>query len=115
MHFQLRTDNHVNNSEGLAERVQAEVEAALLPRYANRVQRVEVYVQDTNARKGGVDKRCSVELHWPGHQAIVVHNDARTVVEAVSGAVDKLAAALEHAAGKLDDRDGHVPMSGQKS
>jgi len=114
MLFQLRTDNHINNSEGLAGRVQAEVEAALLPRYASRLQRVEVYVQDTNARKGGVDKRCSVEAHWPGHQPVVVHNDARTVVEAVSGAVDKLVAALEHATGRLDDRDGHVPVSGHE-
>jgi len=113
MLFQLRTDNHVHNSEGLAERIRAEVEAALLPRFTERLRRVEVYVQDVNARKGGVDKRCSVEAHWGGHQPIAVHNEATTVVEAVSGALDKLAAALEHAVGKLEDRDGRVSMSGE--
>jgi hypothetical protein len=113
MLFQLRTDNHIGNSEGLADRVRAEVEGGLLRRFGDRLHRVEVYLQDVNSRKGGADKRCSIEAHLPGHQPVVAHELAGTIEEAVTGAVDRLAAALEHTLGRLQDRGGRVPMSGE--
>ena len=35
--------------------------------------------------------------------------------EAVDGAVDKLIHALDHTLGRLSDRGGHVPMSGEQT
>jgi len=46
MHFQVRTDNHIKNSEDLTDRIRDEVEGALAPQYADRIRRVEVYLQD---------------------------------------------------------------------
>src|SRR5262245_19767335 len=113
MFFQVRTDNHIANSEELAERVRAEVEHALSRRFADRVHRVEVYLQDMNSHKGGIDKRCSIEAHLSGHQPVVAHADASGIDEAVSGAVEKLTHVLEHTLGRLADRGGRVSMSGE--
>jgi ribosome-associated translation inhibitor RaiA len=112
MLFQLRTDNHIKNSEELAGRVRADIEGSLTRHYAERLRRVEVYFQDVNGHKGGIDKRCAIEAHLSGHQPVAVSDQAASIDEALSGAVDKLARALEHTLGKLDDRDGHLPAGG---
>jgi hypothetical protein len=114
MHFQLRTDNHIKNGEDLADRVRDEVEAALTHRHAAQVRRVEVYLQDVNAGKGGRDDiRCSIEISLAGHQPVAAHDSAHLLEEAVTGAVEKVSRVLEHTFGKLDDRGGKVSMSGE--
>jgi len=113
MHFQLRTDNHLGNSEGFTDRVRATVEGALLPRFAGRLHRVEAYLQDTNAGKGGIDKRCSLEAHLAGQQPVAVHAEAADVDEAVTAAAEKLRHALEHVVGRLAER-GRTSASGQQ-
>jgi hypothetical protein len=112
MLFQLRTDNHIKNSEELADRVQAACEGSLARQYADRLRRVEVYLKDVNGHKGGIDKNCAIEAHLDGHQSVTAHHQAASIDEAVSGAVDKLARALEHTLGRLDDREGHLPAGG---
>ena len=112
MLFQVRTDNHIKNSEELTGRVQAEVEGSLAHHHSERVRRVEVYLQDVNGHKGGLDKRCAIEAHLAGHQPIAVHDQAASIEEAVSGAIGKLARTLEHTLGRLADREGHLPASG---
>jgi ribosome-associated translation inhibitor RaiA len=113
MRFQLRTDNHIKNREALAEGVRADVESAIPQHFANRLHRIEVYLQDLNSNKGGVDKRCAIEAHLDGHQPVAVSNEAASVQDAVSGALDKLLRALEHTIGRLQDRGGRVSMSGE--
>lgn len=113
MLFQLRTDNHIKNREDLAAGIQAELEAALNRQLLGRMRRVEVYLQDVNAHKGGVDKRCVVEAHLAGHQPLAVSHEATNVDAAVRGAVDKLLHAVEHTLGRLQDRGGRVSMSGE--
>jgi ribosome-associated translation inhibitor RaiA len=113
MYFQVRTDNHVVNSEGFAEWVRSEVEPAVA-RFGDRLRRLEVYVRDMNSHKGGVDKRCSIEAHLSGRQPVAVHADAPDLGGALDGAVEKLTRALEHALGKLADR-GRASASGQES
>ena len=103
MLFQLRTDNHIQNSEGLAAAVRAEVEGSLTRRFSDRLHRVEVYLQDVNSHKKGVDKRCAIEAHLAGHQPVAVNAQANGIDEAVTAAVDKLVAALEHTLGRLAD------------
>jgi len=112
--FQLRTDNHIKNHESLAESIRADVESALNPHYTDRLRRVEVYLQDLNARKGGIDTRCAIEVHLAGHQPVAVSNEAANVEQAVSGAVDRLVHALEHTLGRLNDHGGRVSMSGEQ-
>lgn len=113
MLFQLRTDNHIKNHEGLEEGIRADVESALTGHFTDRLRRVEVYLQDLNSHKGGVDTRCAIEAHLAGHQPVAVSNQAPNVDEAVGGAVDKLVRALEHTLGRLQDRGGRISMSGE--
>jgi len=115
MLFQLRTDNHITNSEELTSRIQADVEGALHPRFTGRLTRVEVYIQDVNGHKGGIDKRCAMEAHPAGLHPVAVDNRAGGIDEAVSGAVDKLIHALDHTLGRLHDRNERVSMSGEST
>ncbi len=114
MHFQLRTDNHIQNGEDLADRVRDEVEAALSHRHASQVRRAEVYLQDVNAGKGGQDDiRCSIEISLAGHPAVAAHGSAHLLEEAVTRAIDKVTRVLDHTFGKLEDQGGRVSMSGE--
>jgi hypothetical protein len=113
MHFQVRTDNHIENSEALTSRIRDEVEGALTPRYTDRIRRVEVYLQDVNGHKGGLDTRCSIEISLAGHQPVAAAELAAGLDEAVAGAVDKVLRVLDHTIGKMEDRGGKVSMSGE--
>lgn len=74
-----------------------------LARFADRLTRVEVFVKDVNASKGGVDKHCSIESRPRGLDPVAVDHDAETVHEAVQGAVGKMQRALETRFGKLGE------------
>ncbi len=113
MHFQLRTDNHIENDQQLSDRVRAEVEAVLQPRFGEQLRRVEVYLQDMNSHKGGVDKRCSIEAHLAGMHPIAVHDEAAHLEQAITNAVDKLARVLEKSVERIADRRGGGSTSGQ--
>jgi len=116
MHFQLRTDNHIKNSEELTDRVRDEVEAAVAHHHAEQIRRVEIYVQDVNAGKGGAnDIRCSIEISLSGHQPVAAHDSAHFLEEAVTGAIEKAARVLDHTFGKLEDRGGRISMSGEET
>ena len=113
MLFQLRTDNHIKDHERLGDGIRADLESTLTPNLLGRLRRVEVYLQDVNSHKGGIDKRCAIEAHPVGHQPVAVSNEAASVDEAVGGALDKLARALEHTLGRIADRGGRASMSGE--
>ena|SRR5438067_2114158 len=113
MHFQVRTDNHIENSDALAARLRGEVEGALHGQYGDRLRRVEIYLQDVNSHKGGTDKRCSIEAHLAGLEPVVVHEIAPDVDAAVDAAVDKLSRAMEKKVDRLGDRNGRTSMSGE--
>jgi len=115
MHFQVRTDNHIDNSVELTDHIRDEVEGAFSPRFSGRIRRVEVYLQDVNANKNGVDIRCSIEVSLAGHQPVAVDDRATTIDDAVRGAVDKAIRALEHMLDRLHDRSGRISMSGEET
>lgn len=115
MIFQLRTDNHIEGNEALSERVRTEVEGALLPQHADQLRRVEVYLQDMNSHKGGIGIQCNIEVHLAGYQAIVTHDNATNIDEAVSGAIDKMTRTIDRTLGRLQDRHGRVSMSGEET
>jgi ribosome-associated translation inhibitor RaiA len=114
MIFQVRTDNHIRNSEELSESLRGDVEAALAPLYGERLRRVEIYLQDTNANKGGVDIRCSIEVHLAGRPAVAVDARSDDVDTAVDGALEKVLRVLEHQLGRLEDRAGHTSAAGDE-
>ena len=100
MQIHVNTDNHVQGDERVAEFVQATVGSAL-ERFAGRISRIEVHLSDENADKGGIDKRCLIEVRVEGRAPTAVSHMAPSVAEAVEGASEKMSSALDSALGKL--------------
>jgi hypothetical protein len=62
-------------------------------------------VQDLNAHKGGVDKRCLIEARPKGLDPVTAEHVGPTIQEALRGALDKLEHVFEHRFGRLEARD----------
>ena len=112
MIFQVRTDNHIRNSAAFEDSIRATVETVLTPRFGDRLRRVEVYLEDTNGDKGGVDTRCSVEVHLAGRPGVAAHHIAADADTAVDGARETVLRVREKQLGKQEDRAGHTSAAG---
>jgi hypothetical protein len=78
-----------------------------LARFADRLTRVEVFIKDTNADKGGVDKHCVIEARPRGLDPLTADAKAEGIAEALSAAIHKLQRVLDTRFGKLDDAHRH--------
>lgn len=76
-----------------------------LGHHSGMLTRVEVHLSDTNANKGGVDKRCLMEARPRGMDPLVAEHTATEFKEAFKGALDKLHRVLEKRFGKLSARE----------
>lgn len=64
--------------------------AAKLSKHARQIQSVVIRLGDVNGTKGGEDKVCEIEVHMPGHEAVVVsatNHDLRAAIDLVSNRV----------------------------
>ena len=114
MQVQVHTDNHIQGSEALIDRVTTEVEGTF-GRFAPQITRVEVHLNDTNAHKGGDnDKRCLMEARLAGHQPVAASCEAATLDEAINGAADRLEKSLDHILGKLGNKKGRTSFGGDQ-
>jgi ribosome-associated translation inhibitor RaiA len=114
MQIQVRHDNHIQGQESLQAYVQSVIEASV-DRFAERITRIEAHLGDANGDKSGSDDmRCMLEARVSGVKTIAVTHQAESLSQAIDGAADKLAHALESSIGKLDDKSrraeglGHV-------
>ncbi len=113
MQVLVNSDHHIVSGEDLTERVQGVVEGRL-DRFAGRITRVEVHLNDLNSHKlGDRDKRCLMEARVGGLKPIAVSHEAPTLTEAIHVAADKLERAIEHALGRLEDTAGRTPPEAQ--
>mgnify|MGYP002735340076 FL=1 len=96
MKIQLNTDNHIDGTESLEERVTGMIDQQL-GRFADRLTRIEVYLSDNNSPiKGGPhDKRCALEARPRDGDPIGASHDDEDVEKAVRGAADKLRTKLD--------------------
>lgn len=113
MIVQVRTDNHIQNTAELSESIRTDVEGTLAVRFGDRLRRVEVYLEDMNAHKGGVDTRCTIEVHLAGRPAVTAEDRAEDIETAFGGAMEKVLRVLDRQLGRLEDRAGNTPASGQ--
>ena len=106
MQVLVNSDNHIKGTESLTQRVDSIV-AAAVDRFADRITRVEVHLNDVNGpeKSGDRDKRCMMEARLNGRAPIAVTNFAANQNLAFRGAAEKLERALDHAFGKLDRRE----------
>ena len=86
------------------ENLRLRVEEGMVP-FQDKLTRVEVFLKDNNAGKGGVDKHCSIEARPRGLKPVAVTHDGTQISEAIDGAIDKLHRVLDTRFGKLDHRD----------
>jgi len=115
MLIQVTTDNHITGRKELASRVQSAVQDAL-HRFGSQVTRVEIHLADENAqKKGDRDKRCSIEARLAGLSPVAASDRAGDLDQALTGALDKLVAQLEHTVGRLGEHKGHTPFGGESA
>lgn len=104
MHVQTHTNDSVNGSEDLAERVESIVDEKL-KRFGSRISSVEVHLNDENKGKGGADDmRCMMEARLDGLPPVAVTHHAADLIDAIRGAAQKLERALDSRIGKLNAR-----------
>ena len=109
MQVQVNTSNGIENKDSL-ERWANEYLNESLSRFRQDVNRVEVQLRDNNSKRGGPDKRCTLEARIAGYDMVAASHDAPSQDEAFRGATQKLINLLDHTLGKLDrhqhrDRD----------
>jgi ribosome-associated translation inhibitor RaiA len=98
MDINIHSPHQAVNEDQLRQEV-----ADTLRHFADRLTRVDVYVKDQNAAKGGIDMRCSIEARPRGLDPVAAEELAETASEAVLGAARKLQRQLESAFGKRAD------------
>jgi ribosome-associated translation inhibitor RaiA len=104
MQIQISTGHNITGSEKFIRHTKTVVES-VLGHLADRITRIEAHISDENSKKGGgYDKRCMMEARIEGHQPIAVTHEADNIVQAVSGAADKLKNSLDHTLSRLKDR-----------
>ena len=113
MQIQVRTDNHIEGSEGLTRHIESVIES-VLSRFAERITRVEVHLSDENSSKKSHDDdiRCVIEARLAGLKPISVTDQSTTVQQAVDGAASKLEQTITRTLERLDDLHGRTPASG---
>jgi ribosome-associated translation inhibitor RaiA len=107
--IQVNSDHHITGDERMTEIVSALVMDSV-GRYADRITRVEVHLNDVNgAKHGDRDKRCMMEARVGGLAPIAVTNEAESLDLAMEGAAEKLERAIERVLGRLEDGNGPAP------
>lgn len=101
MQLQLNTDANIEGDERLAE-IADDIMTSALGHLGGRITRLEVYLADANAAKGGSnDILCTVEARPEGLQPMVTTHSDTKVEAALRGAAKKMRAALDSQFGKL--------------
>ena len=100
MKVQINTDNNIAASDKLRASYSTLISEEL-KRFDEHITRMEVHLSDENSHKDGIDdKRCMIEARIIGKQPIAVTNQANTLEQAVTGAIDKLKTSLDTIIGR---------------
>ncbi len=115
MQVLLNSDNNIRGDLRLTQIVEDEVDR-VLGRFADRLTRVEVHVNDVNSsdKNGMDDKRCQMEARVRGMQPLSVSHHAASLMEAISGAAQKLEKSLDRQLGRQEARKNDEPPPGEE-
>lgn len=104
MIIQVNSDKHVDGNVHVVVEVEEKVKRAL-ERFADRITRVEVHLNDENAHKNGQDdQRCLVEARLNGVAPIAATHKAATLAQALDGALERVRNAISNHLGKMERR-----------
>lgn len=109
MIVQVNTSNELDGKESLVAWVTAEVSDDL-SRFADRLTRVEVHMNDLNGNKSGArDKRCMLEARPAGHPPLAVSAESESFDQSLHAALKKMRHSLESTLGRIDGQRGQRP------
>jgi len=95
MHIVVTTDERINASEMLRDRLRESVIASLR-QFSTQIADVDVQVTQLNVFTAGwFEQRCWIEAHLRGRQPISVEYDSISLNMAVDGALQKLVQVME--------------------
>ncbi len=104
MKIQFNTDKTISGDERQEDYFTTQISNAL-ERFDPHVSRIEVHLKDENGQKDGFnDISCLLEARIEGKQPIAVSNQADSVKDAVSGAIDKMSSALNSIVGRMQTK-----------
>jgi ribosomal subunit interface protein len=114
MQVRVITDNNIVGTDNLSSHVEDVVQDAL-GRFSERITRIEVHLADENSRakSGSNDKRCTMEARLKGLKPIAVTEQGTLLDQAIHAAADTLAKTLDRTLGRLDDRKGRPSRGGE--
>ncbi len=101
MLIQVNTDSNTPGNLETSQGVEAFVQDKLA-RFAERITRVEVHLNDQNGQGkiGDFDKRCMLEVRMAGMDPISTTDHADTYDQALRGAADKMQSRIDTILGK---------------
>lgn len=84
----------IDASQALRDYISERMEAALF-HAKDSINYITVRISDMNGPKGGVDKRCQINLTLPGLPAVVVSEVSASINSAIDRAADRAARVVE--------------------
>lgn len=104
MQIQINTDKNIEGSQRLESFVKEKIGNSL-DRFSDQITRLEVFLTDQNADKGGNDdQQCRIEARLKGLQPIAITAKESQMEKAINSAIDKMKSTLATTLGKLADR-----------
>jgi ribosome-associated translation inhibitor RaiA len=103
MKILINTDRTIKGDEN-HQAYFTELIATELDRFESYISKIEVHLSDQNGNKEGRDDiHCLIEARIEGKQPIAVSKQANSTKLAISGAIEKLKAALETIVGRMQN------------
>ncbi|MFT7590635.1 MAG: hypothetical protein ACI9UJ_000546 [bacterium] len=103
MIIQFNTDKTISGEERNQDFFTTQISDGL-DRFESHISRIEVHLSDGNGKKEGKnDIQCLLEARINGRKPIAVSDQADTVKQAVSGAIDKLKVSLDTIIGRIQN------------
>ncbi|CCQ16961.1 putative uncharacterized protein [Rhodococcus sp. AW25M09] len=113
MDIHIRTDNNVDITAQLRERIEGDV-VNTLDRFSDHLTRLDVSFRNESAgRETADDIRCMVEARPAGQEPVTVTASTGRIATAFSEALNKLDTLLTHKFGRLDDKDSRETIRGR--
>ncbi|MFY2789638.1 HPF/RaiA family ribosome-associated protein [Rhodococcus sp. KRD162] len=113
MDIHIRTDNNLDLTGQLRERVEGDVVSAL-DRFSEHLTRIDVSFRNESAgRETSDDIRCMIEARPAGQEPVTVTASTARIPTAFAEALDKLETLLTHKFGRLDDKDSRETVRGR--
>lgn len=82
-----------------------------LARFAHRLKRVSVYVEDVNGPRGGVDKQCRCVLHLRRLPPLVIQDQGERVASLIYRVANRAAHAVSKEVERITDRKKRSPRA----